>query len=134
MFFMACNAYLADITNPKNRTKRVAFLSGCWPIGFNLGKALSGLIKNNLGFMYNFGFGMIVSVLTAFYVINFVPDSIPIRDARMRKEAQERAERKARGEVVAEEEEPPPRREKATKLSERVKHMFDLSNLKEGFK
>ena len=52
---MACNAYLADITEPKHRTKRVAFMSGCFWIGYSSGKALSGVIKEELGFMYNFG-------------------------------------------------------------------------------
>lgn len=84
---MACNAYMADVTDPSDRTRRVAFMTGLLYPGFNLGKALSLPIKENLGFMYNFGFGMLVTVLTALYVIFFVPDSIHIREKRLKKQA-----------------------------------------------
>ena len=86
---MACNAYLADITEPKHRTKRVAFMTGCFWIGYNSGKALSGVIKEELGFMYNFALGMLVSVLTSVYAMVFLKDSTLIRDKRLRKEAAE---------------------------------------------
>ena len=86
---MACNAYLADITEPKHRTKRVAFMTGCFWIGYNSGKALSGVIKEELGFMYNFSLGMLVSVLTSVYAMVFLKDSTLIRDKRLRKEAVE---------------------------------------------
>ena len=89
VFFMACNAYLADITEPKHRTKRVAFMTGCFWIGYNSGKALSGVIKEELGFMYNFALGMLASVLTSVYSMIFLKDSTLIRDKRLRKEAVE---------------------------------------------
>ncbi len=86
---MSVNAYMADITEEKHRTKRVAFMSGLFPIGFNIGKALGGLIKEQLGFMYNFGIGMLLSLTAMLYVLLFVRDSIKIRDARLRKEMEE---------------------------------------------
>ena len=86
---MACNAYMADITEPRHRTKRVAFMTGCFWIGYNSGKALSGVIKEELGFMYNFSLGMLVSVLTSVYAMVFLKDSTLIRDKRLRKEAVE---------------------------------------------
>ena len=83
---MACNAYLADITEPKHRTKRVAFMTGCFWIGFNSGKALSGVIKEELGFMYNFALGALVSFLTSAYAVVFLKDSTRLRDERLRQE------------------------------------------------
>ena len=74
-FFMAANAYIADITSPATRTKRMAFLAGLWPVGSNIGKALSGLIKSNFGLMYNFVFGMVISLVSVLYIVIFVPDS-----------------------------------------------------------
>ena len=83
---MSVNAYMADITSPETRTKRVAFMSGLFPIGFNIGKALSGVIKTRLGFMYNFGIGMALSTTAMLYVLFFVKDSIAIRERRLRME------------------------------------------------
>lgn len=84
---MACNAYMADITEPRHRTKRVAFMTGCFWIGFNSGKALSGVIKEELGFMHNFALGMLASVLTSVYSVIFLKDSTRIRDERLHREA-----------------------------------------------
>lgn len=89
-FFMAVNAYMADVTAPEHRTKRIAFMSGLWPVGFNIGKALSGVIKDNLGFMYNFSIGMLLSLSAMLYVQVFVKDSITIRNERIKKELQEK--------------------------------------------
>lgn len=55
---MSVNAYMADVTSAEHRTKRIAFMTGLWPIGFNVGKACSGVIKTKLGFMYNFRQGV----------------------------------------------------------------------------
>ena len=89
-FFMAVNAYMADVTDPEHRTKRVAFMSGLWPVGYNIGKALSGVIKDNLGFMYNFAIGMLLSLSAMLYVMIFVKDSITIRNERIKKELKEK--------------------------------------------
>ena len=80
---MACNAYLADITDPKHLTKRVAIMSGSSLIGINIGKGLSGVINEELGFMYNFAFGMLSSVLTAVYAIVFLKNSVRLREMRL---------------------------------------------------
>ena len=80
---MACNAYLADITDPKHLTKRVAIMSGGSLIGINIGKGLSGVINEELGFMYNFAFGMLSSVLTAVYAIVFLKNSVRLREMRL---------------------------------------------------
>ena len=58
-------------------------MTGCYFIGYNIGKALAGVIKEELGFMYNFGFGMGVAVLTGVYAIVFLKDSASIREKRL---------------------------------------------------
>lgn len=127
VFFMACNAYLADITEPKHRTKRVAFMTGCFWIGYNSGKALSGVIKEELGFMYNFGLGMLVSVLTGVYAIVFLKDSTRIREERLRREAT--SDEKGDGTVKKD-------MKVLTKstFKEKLTDLFSLVNVKAGVK
>ena len=108
--------------------RRVALMTGLLPIGFYLGKGLSGPIKENLGFVWNFGFSMIVSVTTAFYVILFVPDSVAIHEKRLRMEARD-------SEVTDEASEKPKEQstEKAT-LKVQLRRLFDLQNVKDGMR
>ena len=124
---MACNAYLADITEPKHRTKRVAFMTGCFWIGYNSGKALSGVIKEELGFMYNFALGMLVSVLTSVYAMVFLRDSTLIRDKRLRKEAAE----DGKGDKI--ETKKLQMSSKATTM-DKLKQLFSLMNVKAALK
>ena len=84
---MACSAYMADITEPNIRTKRMAFLTGCFGSGFTIGKAVGGALKEELGFTYTFAFGMLVSVLSCVYAMLFLKDSALIREERLRQEA-----------------------------------------------
>ena len=35
-------------------------MTGTFFIGYNIGKAMSGVIKEELGFLYNFALGMLV--------------------------------------------------------------------------
>jgi len=84
-FYLACYSYIADVSEPEKRTKRLAYLDGLWPLGFYIGNASSGIIKVRLGYMYNFSLGMLCAVAAMAYTYVFVPDSRPIRDARLAK-------------------------------------------------
>ena len=75
VFTMAANCFIADITTPETRTKRMSLLNGLSPVGSNIGKALSGMIKSNLGLMYNFIIGLTVTLISTLYVLLFVTDS-----------------------------------------------------------
>jgi predicted MFS family arabinose efflux permease len=78
-FYIGCYSYIADITDAKSRTTRLALMDGLFPLGFYVGNALSGYIKNNLGFMYNFSLGMLFSMLAMGYTLIFVKDSKELR-------------------------------------------------------
>ena len=59
MYFLACYSYLSDVSSTSTRTRRFAFLDGLWPIAYFLGNYLAGPIQTNLGYMYNYGLGML---------------------------------------------------------------------------
>ena len=131
---MACNAYMADVIGLKHMTKRVAILTGFFFAGFNIGRGLSGVINNELGFTYNFGFGILVSVLTGAYALIFLKDSISIREERIRRDIEADKswdaapeEQGGRGEVVVME---VPKTTRMTKLTQ----LFSLNNVREGFR
>ena len=124
---MACNAYLADITDPRHRTKRFAFMSGCFSIGFNIGKGLSGVIKEELGFMYNFAFGMLASGLTGAYAVVFLKNSAHLRTVRLHQETAEE------GKTNSDEREEGKQMEEATP-QEKLTQLFSLKNIKDGVK
>ena len=126
---MACNAYLADITDPKHRTKRFAFMSGCFSIGFNIGKGLSGVIKEELGFMYNFAFGMLASMLTGAYAVVFLKNSAHARAMRLHKETADEKE----GKTNSDEKEEVKQIKEAT-TQEKLRQLFSLKNIKDGVK
>ena len=123
VFFMACNAYLADITDPKHRTKRVAFMTGFFWLGYNGGKALSGVNKEELGFMNNFALGMVASGLTGVYAIVFLKDSTSIREARLREEVRLAGNKR-------DQEEDEEKVEKST-IKEMIRQLFSLRNVKD---
>ena len=83
---IAAYAYLSDVSEPEMRTKRIAFCDGMFLLGFYIGNMLGGPVQHNLGYGYNFGFGMICSLLAIAWCVLFVKDSKELRDARLRKE------------------------------------------------
>ena len=69
-------------------------MDSLWPVGFLPGMALSSVIQSNLGFIYNFAFGMLAALLAMLYTIVFVKDS---RILKARRDLRERAKEKASG-------------------------------------
>ena len=82
LFFLACSAYLSDVSTKEERTTRFAFLDGLWPFAFYLGNYLAGLVKSQFGFVWNFGLGTLVSGLNVLYIALVVKDSRSIRDVQ----------------------------------------------------
>ena len=129
---MACNAYLADITDPKHLTKRVAFMTGGCVVGFNIGKGLSGVINQELGFMYNFAFGMLSSVLTAVYAIVFLKNSVRIRELRLHhKTGIDVVEKKGKTNLDSLKD---GKQLNVATTHEKIRQLFSFKNVKDGMK
>ena len=129
---MACNAYLADITDPKHLTKRVAIMSGGSLIGINIGKGLSGVINEELGFMHNFAFGMLSSVLTAVYAIVFLKNSVRLREMRLHhKTGIDVVEMKGKTNLDSLRD---GKQLNAATTHEKIRQLFSFKNIKDGMK
>ena len=68
MFWAGCYCYLTDVTTEKNRTKRFAYLDGLWPIGYFTGMFFAGMIKEDLGYMYNYALGILTRYSLRLYI------------------------------------------------------------------
>jgi len=85
IFFLACYAYISDISTKEERTKRLAFLDGLFPAGFFTGMAISGFIKEHIGFYGNFCLAIFFSFLAMMYAIFFLKDSRKMRPPEVMK-------------------------------------------------
>ena len=117
LFFLACSAYLTDVSTQEERTTRFAFLDGLWPFAYYLGNYLAGLVKSQFGFIGNFGLGTLVSGLNVLYISLVVKESRSIKDGIIMTGP--------RIESNNDQDEP---RKKG------LKALFNLSNVKDGFK
>ena len=83
---IAAYSYLSDVSEPEMRTKRIAFCDGMFLLGFYSGNMLGGPVQHNLGYGYNFGFGMVCSILAVAWCVFYVKDAQEFRDSRLRKD------------------------------------------------
>ena len=68
MFWAASYGYIADITSERNRTKRLAYLDGLTPLAFIVGMLLGATIKEELGYKYNFIFGILIRCVFFYFL------------------------------------------------------------------
>jgi PCFT/HCP family folate transporter-like MFS transporter 1/3 len=92
IFCLASYAYITDVSDPKTRTKRLSYLDGVFPFGFYIGNSLSSIIKKELGFSYNFGFGILCALLSVLYCAFFVKESKTIRQEKIEKRMSEQTQ------------------------------------------
>ena len=67
-------------------------MDGLFPLGFFLGNALCGYTKVYMGFLFNFGLGMLCALISMAYTLMFVKDSKELRDAKVAKQRKEELE------------------------------------------
>lgn len=77
VFNMVVYSYVADVTNPKNRTKRMGILDFCWYIGSPLGSLLGGWLYKYAGYAAVFGTSTVLWSICLLYVIFIVKESRP---------------------------------------------------------
>jgi len=116
-FFLACYAYIADISTKEKRTRRLAFLDGLFPAGFFLGMASSGHIQDSMGLVGNFSLGIFFALLAMLYAIFFLKDSRDLRPPEVQRMV----------ELMKEQE---PQKEPKGRMAS----LFDIDNVKNGFK
>ncbi|XP_059079164.1 lysosomal proton-coupled steroid conjugate and bile acid symporter SLC46A3-like [Tigriopus californicus] len=117
-FFLGCYAYISDVSTKKQRTKRLAFLDGLFPIGFFTGLSISGVIKKKWGFIPNFALGMGAAILAVIYTMFFLKDSRLNRPEEVKQSV----------DLSKSKDEGPPKLKRFF-----CAEMFDLNNLKAAF-
>ena len=135
---IAAYSYLSDVSEPEMRTKRIAFCDGMFLLGFYIGNMLGGPVQHNLGYGYNFGFGMICSILAIAWCVFYVRDAQELRDARLQKELGlnlsndkiSDIRRVSLHKVVNELQEP---KKNETGLRNKILSFFKISSASEGF-
>src|SRR5258708_18395534 len=77
------SAYIADITPPENRSRRIGLIGAAFGVGFVLGPAIGGLLSL-ISPVVPFWFAAVVALLNGLAVVRLLPeterDSRPLRD------------------------------------------------------
>ena len=79
LFYLGAYSMYADLNKgyPKEyATIRLALADGLIYLGFYVGNAAAAPIKANLGFTYNFSFGILFSVIAAGYTLIFIKETL----------------------------------------------------------
>ncbi|TRY70647.1 hypothetical protein TCAL_13288 [Tigriopus californicus] len=84
LFFVICNCYMADITDPSTRTKRIAFISGMFSLGGKGGGLLSGYAFDSFGFLGCFLLSCASITASLLYVAFAIPESLETRNCRLK--------------------------------------------------
>ncbi|XP_069938913.1 probable peptidoglycan muropeptide transporter SLC46 isoform X1 [Cherax quadricarinatus] len=76
VFNMAVYSYVADITPPENRTKRLGFLDACWYLGGPLGRLIGGWLYQFAGYPAVFFLSGVLWGFCFVYVLLWIPESV----------------------------------------------------------
>ncbi|XP_050705587.1 proton-coupled folate transporter-like [Eriocheir sinensis] len=76
VFNMAVYSYVADITTPETRTRRLAILDATWYIGGPLGRLLGGWLYRVAGYAVVFGLSAGLWLVCFLYVLLLVRESV----------------------------------------------------------
>ncbi|XP_063602532.1 lysosomal proton-coupled steroid conjugate and bile acid symporter SLC46A3-like [Penaeus indicus] len=77
VFNMAVYSYVADITAPETRTKRLGVLDAVWYLGAPLGRLMGGWLFPVAGYGVVFAVSAALWVVCFFYVLLLVRESVP---------------------------------------------------------
>ncbi|XP_042212999.1 solute carrier family 46 member 3-like [Homarus americanus] len=74
-YFMACYAYMSDMTRERTRTMRMAFLNLGFSLGSPLGFFLGGILFDRAGYLGNFGASALFFLIAIIYAIIRIEDT-----------------------------------------------------------
>ncbi|XP_042205766.1 solute carrier family 46 member 3-like isoform X2 [Homarus americanus] len=76
VFNMAVYSYVADITTPENRTKRLGVLDACWYLGGPIGRLIGGWLFRAAGYPVVFLLSAVLWIICFMYVLLWVSESV----------------------------------------------------------
>ena len=127
VFCLAAYAYISDVSKPKTRLKRLAYLDGFFPFGFYIGNALSAIIKTKLGFASNFGFAIMIDAISILYCVFFVKNSRIIQDRNFGKEVEEPGNNQFTSEMIIDERDDANRKSTTKRQANRITKLLSHS-------
>ena len=94
LFYLGTYSMYADMNkgqSAKFTTVRLAVVDGLIYLGFYVGNAMAGPVKDNLGLEYNFALGILFAVIAAAYTIIYVKESLVQTEVGTQEEEKEHA-------------------------------------------
>ncbi|KAK7070539.1 hypothetical protein SK128_007788 [Halocaridina rubra] len=79
VFNMVVYSYVADITSPENRAKRMGLLDAVWYMGGPVGNLLGGWLFRWFGFLAVFTLSALLWAVCFLYILMFIPESVSTR-------------------------------------------------------
>lgn len=76
VFNMAAYGYMADITPPETRTKRMGWMDAVWYTGGPIGTLIGGWLYHSYGYVPVFSLSGLLWLLCLVYVIVFLKESV----------------------------------------------------------
>lgn len=75
------NAFLSDVTTPKEKTKTFGMLGGIVGLGFVIGPAIGGLtMSTSIGYLAPVLLTLLISIITLIVMHLFLPESLPRKE------------------------------------------------------
>ena len=103
LFYLGTYSMYADMNKgqpAKFTTVRLAVVDGLIYLGFYVGNAMAGPVKDNLGLEYNFALGILFAVIAAAYTIIYIKETLVQTEVGTKSEEEQNFEIKKDGEYI----------------------------------
>ena len=79
LFYLGAYSMIADLNkrdSTGSATVRLAIMDGIHYLGFYVGNAIAGPVKDNFGLKYNFALGLLFAIIAGAYTLLFIKETL----------------------------------------------------------